>query len=247
MIDRDAPGFAEAMRAEALRHTPMGILTRGVSGIAGRIADRQLPGQPEGDRRAVRSDRADARARRRDAAARGWPANPRPLSCAGSRATSASGPRCEMSAAACRPARRSRCWGATAPGKSTLLRILATLLRPHAGEVLVFGEPLPRRAFAVRGPARPARPRAAAVPRADRAREPRVPRAPAPRRPGARRGGPGARSRWSAGPRSRSACSPAAWSSGSRSAAPCFTRPGCCCSTSPAPTSTRRAGTWWSR
>jgi len=35
-------------------------------------------------------------------------------------------------------------------GKSTLLRILATLLRPHAGDVLVFGEPLPRRAFAVR-------------------------------------------------------------------------------------------------
>jgi heme exporter protein A len=31
-----------------------------------------------------------------------------------------------------------------------LLRILATLLRPHAGEVEVLGEPLPRRAFAVR-------------------------------------------------------------------------------------------------
>src|ERR1044072_6541958 len=33
VIERPAPGFAEAMRAEALRHTPMGILTRGVSGI----------------------------------------------------------------------------------------------------------------------------------------------------------------------------------------------------------------------
>jgi heme exporter protein A len=31
------------------------------------------------------------------------------------------------------------------------LRILATLLRPHAGEVRVLGEALPRRAFAVRG------------------------------------------------------------------------------------------------
>jgi heme exporter protein A len=41
--------------------------------------------------------------------------------------------------------------GRNGAGKSTLLRILATLLRPHEGEALVFGEPLPRRAFAVRG------------------------------------------------------------------------------------------------
>jgi heme exporter protein A len=41
--------------------------------------------------------------------------------------------------------------GRNGAGKSTLLRILATLLRPHAGEVSVLGEALPRRAFAVRG------------------------------------------------------------------------------------------------
>ncbi len=47
VIDRHAPGFAEAMRAEALRHTPMGILTRGVSGIAGRTLIINFPGNPK--------------------------------------------------------------------------------------------------------------------------------------------------------------------------------------------------------
>jgi heme exporter protein A len=41
--------------------------------------------------------------------------------------------------------------GRNGAGKSTLLRILATLLRPHAGSVSVLGEPLPRRAWMVRG------------------------------------------------------------------------------------------------
>ena len=40
--------------------------------------------------------------------------------------------------------------GRNGAGKSTLLRILSTLLRPHGGEITVLGEPLPRRAFAVR-------------------------------------------------------------------------------------------------
>ena len=47
VIDRHAPGFAEAMRAEALRHTPMGILTRGVSGICGRTLIINFPGNPK--------------------------------------------------------------------------------------------------------------------------------------------------------------------------------------------------------
>ncbi len=47
VIDRDAPGFTEAMRAESLRHTPMGILTRGVSGIARRSLIINFPGNPK--------------------------------------------------------------------------------------------------------------------------------------------------------------------------------------------------------
>jgi molybdopterin adenylyltransferase len=47
VIDRDAPGFAEAMRAESLKYTPMGILTRGVSGISGRTLIINFPGNPK--------------------------------------------------------------------------------------------------------------------------------------------------------------------------------------------------------
>ena len=47
VVERDAPGFAEAMRAESLRHTPHGILTRGVSGIAGRTLIVNFPGNPK--------------------------------------------------------------------------------------------------------------------------------------------------------------------------------------------------------
>jgi len=46
VIDRDAPGFAEAMRAESLKHTPMGMVSRGVSGIAGRTLIINFPGSP---------------------------------------------------------------------------------------------------------------------------------------------------------------------------------------------------------
>jgi len=47
VIERPAPGFAEALRAEALRHTPMGILTRGMSGVAKRTLIVNLPGSPK--------------------------------------------------------------------------------------------------------------------------------------------------------------------------------------------------------
>ena len=44
VLSREAPGFAEAMRAEAVRITPHGMLSRGISGIAGMHPDRELPG-----------------------------------------------------------------------------------------------------------------------------------------------------------------------------------------------------------
>ena len=47
VIERDAPGFAEAMRLEGAKFTPMGILSRGVSGIAGRTLIVNFPGSPK--------------------------------------------------------------------------------------------------------------------------------------------------------------------------------------------------------
>jgi molybdopterin adenylyltransferase len=47
VIDRDAPGIAEALRAESARHTPMGMLSRGVSGIADRTLIVNFPGSPK--------------------------------------------------------------------------------------------------------------------------------------------------------------------------------------------------------
>jgi molybdenum cofactor synthesis domain-containing protein len=49
VIEREAPGFAETMRAEGLKHTPHG--------------DRELPGLAEVGRPALPGARADAQAR----------------------------------------------------------------------------------------------------------------------------------------------------------------------------------------
>ena len=46
VIDREAPGFAEAIRVESREHTPLGILTRGVSGVRGRTLIVNFPGSP---------------------------------------------------------------------------------------------------------------------------------------------------------------------------------------------------------
>ncbi len=47
VIERDAPAFQQAMLIEGLRHQPMALLTRGVSGIAGRTLIINLPGNPK--------------------------------------------------------------------------------------------------------------------------------------------------------------------------------------------------------
>jgi len=47
VLDREAPGFAEALRAEGARHTPLAILSRGISGISGRTLIVNFPGSPK--------------------------------------------------------------------------------------------------------------------------------------------------------------------------------------------------------
>jgi molybdenum cofactor synthesis domain-containing protein len=47
VIDREAPGLAEAIRADAATRIPTGILTRGAAGISGRTLIINLPGSPK--------------------------------------------------------------------------------------------------------------------------------------------------------------------------------------------------------
>ncbi len=47
VLHRDAPGYAESIRQESRNHTPLGILTRGVSGIRGRTLIVNFPGSPK--------------------------------------------------------------------------------------------------------------------------------------------------------------------------------------------------------
>jgi len=48
VIDREAPGLAEAMRAESLKITPHAMLSRIVTGIRKRTLIINLPGSPKG-------------------------------------------------------------------------------------------------------------------------------------------------------------------------------------------------------
>jgi molybdopterin adenylyltransferase len=48
VIDRPAPGLAEAMRQHSLQVTPHAMLSRAVTGIRGRVLIINLPGSPKG-------------------------------------------------------------------------------------------------------------------------------------------------------------------------------------------------------
>jgi molybdenum cofactor synthesis domain-containing protein len=50
VIDREAPGIAEAIRADAIERTPHALLSRGVSGLCGATLVVNLPGSTGGCR-----------------------------------------------------------------------------------------------------------------------------------------------------------------------------------------------------
>jgi molybdopterin adenylyltransferase len=47
VMDREAPGLAEAMRIQTLKNTPMAMISRGVSGIRSGALIVNLPGSPK--------------------------------------------------------------------------------------------------------------------------------------------------------------------------------------------------------
>ena len=50
VLDREAPGIAQAIRADSISKTPHGLLTRGVAGVVGSALVVNLPGSPGGCR-----------------------------------------------------------------------------------------------------------------------------------------------------------------------------------------------------
>jgi molybdopterin adenylyltransferase len=48
VIEREAPGLAEAMRIETLKQTPMAMISRGVCGVRSGTLIINLPGSPKG-------------------------------------------------------------------------------------------------------------------------------------------------------------------------------------------------------
>ena len=50
VLQREAPGIAEALRADSIAKTPHGLLSRGTAGVVGRALVVNLPGSPGGCR-----------------------------------------------------------------------------------------------------------------------------------------------------------------------------------------------------
>ena len=50
MLEREAPGIAEALRADSIAKTPHGLLSRGVAGVRGTALIVNLPGSTGGCR-----------------------------------------------------------------------------------------------------------------------------------------------------------------------------------------------------
>ena len=53
VVEREAPGLAEAIRAESLKVTKHAMLSRAVAGIRGRTLILNLPGSPKGARESL--------------------------------------------------------------------------------------------------------------------------------------------------------------------------------------------------
>jgi len=53
VLERHAPGLAELMRTEGLRHTPMAALSRAVCGVRGHTLIMNLPGSEKGVRESL--------------------------------------------------------------------------------------------------------------------------------------------------------------------------------------------------
>ena len=173
VIEREAPGLAEAMRAESLRHTPMGMLSRGVAGIVGGTLVVNLPGSPKavrecfaviapvlahavascGGRLGKALSAEQSPAGMAQPACDRQPLTQRPPAIVLAGVTRHFGERTALRGVSIEvpEAATLAVLGHNGAGKSTLLRILATLLRTHEGRITLLGEELPRGAWKVRG------------------------------------------------------------------------------------------------
>ena len=173
VIERAGAGLRRGdARRGAAPHAAWGSSRAAISGIAEPHADRQLPRQPEGGRRAVRRAGADAAPRR----ATRWAASDgrkrRPLSSTGSSAATASGRRSTASSVAV-PAGRDagRCSAPTARASRRCCACWRRCCARRAASARVLGHALPARGLEGARPRRAARPRAAAATATSRARE----------------------------------------------------------------------------